>query len=50
MSENGDEMLCLKRTFVLLLEESMKKRTVGEEGDSVTKGDSNVKDPCKVPV
>lgn len=50
MSEDGDEVLCLKRTFVLLLERSMKKRTVGKEGDSVTKGDSNVKDPCKVPV
>lgn len=50
MSEDGDEVLCLKRTFVLLLEGSMKKRTMEEEGDSVTKGDSNVKDPCKVPV
>lgn len=51
MSEDGDEVLCLKRTFVLLLERSMKKRTVGKEGDSVTKGTGkNVKDPCKVPV
>lgn len=53
MSENRDEMLCLK-DFVLLLEGSMKKRTVGEEGKKTVrqcdigevKGEGSMESPC----
>lgn len=54
MSENGDKVVCLKRTFVLLLEESMKKRAVGEEGETTVglcgkggfKCEGSMQSPC----
>lgn len=54
MSENGEKVLCLKRTFVLLLEESMKKRAVGEEGETTVglcdkggfKREGSMQSPC----
>ena len=54
MSENGDKVVCLKRTFVLLLEESMKKKAVGEEGEMTVglcgkggfKREGSMQSPC----